>query len=93
MRVSLAAVGNWIKSFGRLDPQVAFGDGPPMPPRTAPPATEVAGLSVDVLEASEDVITGTRRSIKAIRNAANLSLTPAHEGDAPMRLNANKPEW
>ncbi|PIL35193.1 hypothetical protein GSI_02983 [Ganoderma sinense ZZ0214-1] len=34
VRVSLAAVGQWIRSLGRLDPVTAFKDGVPLPPRS-----------------------------------------------------------
>ena len=34
MRVSLAAVGRWIRSLGQLDPVVAFERGQPLPPRS-----------------------------------------------------------
>ena len=47
MRVSLAAVGQWIRSLGRVDAGVVFGEGRPLPPRSMEDP-EVASLAVEV---------------------------------------------
>ncbi|KAI0345624.1 CoA-transferase family III, partial [Trametopsis cervina] len=105
VRVSLAAVGNWIRSLGRLTPQLAFGSGAPhLPPRVAPQDEEVAALAVSVYESPSDdeddeAVPGRRRRrrrmrrMSVLRHAALLGSTPVREGEAPMRLDANAPRW
>ena len=93
MRVSLAAVGQWIRSLGRVDAGVAFGEGRPLPPRSMEDP-EVASLADEVKEAETHHTVGREpRTMKAVRHAAVLSETPVKEGDAPMRLDAHSPEW
>ena len=47
VRVSLAGVGRWIRSLGRLDPEQAFGyQTQPFPKRAWPLSEEIAKLSV-----------------------------------------------
>ena len=108
VRVSLAAVGQWICSLGRLDPATAFGQGRPMPPRTMPQAPEIAALTVPLIQltADEDTsatqseslepkskLTPTRRTMAAIRHAAILSETPVREEGSALRLDAHLPRW
>ena len=94
MRVSLAAVGQWIRSLGRLDPIIAFKDGPPLPPRSGDDP-EVVSFSATALEAETAVQKDgvERRRMRVVKHSAILSVTPAREEDAPMRLNAHSPEW
>ncbi|KAI0754607.1 CoA-transferase family III [Daedaleopsis nitida] len=93
VRVSLAAVGHWIRSLGRLEPQVAFGEGRPLPPRSMRDP-EVATLTTRVEEAGTLHNAGMeRRAIRAVRHAAVLSATPVREGEAPFRLDAHAPAW
>ena len=92
VRVSLAAVGQWIRSLGRLDPTTAFRDGIPLPsPSKEDP--EVAKYLTQVLETKTLHNDGKRKAIKALKHAAVLSATPVVEGEAPMRLDAHSPEW
>ncbi|KAF8208643.1 CoA-transferase family III domain-containing protein [Mycena galopus ATCC 62051] len=90
VRVSLAAVGQWIRSLGQLPPEEAFGpSAKPFPPRVLPPHPEIAELSIPWESNGGSKMT-------ALRHAAILSHTPVREGkssQAPMSLNAHSPEW
>lgn len=97
MRVSLAAVAQWMRSLGLLDAQTAFGKGPEYPQRTVPQAPELQSLSMDLM----GVHSGTdgqsddakRSRITAIKHAARLSVTPVKESEAPLELDTHKPNW
>lgn len=92
VRVSLAAVGSWIRSLGRLDPGVAFGQGTPFPPTVNPQDAEIASVSVPLLQSMGDrPLLCERKRMTAVRHAAALSTTSVEEGEAPMRLNAHDP--
>lgn len=90
--MSLAAVGQWIRSLGQLDPTTAFRDGPPLPPRDIDDP-EVSRYTTKVLQAKGANESGDRKTMTAVAHAAKLSATPAKEGEAPMRLDAHLPEW
>ncbi|KAI8986178.1 CoA-transferase family III [Trametes punicea] len=92
VRVSLAAVGRWIRSLGQLDPVLAFRDGPPLPPRSMED-TEVSRYAVKVQQAKGSTVRSEQKSMMALAHAAKLSVTPVKEGEAPMRLDAHAPEW
>ncbi|KAG6831345.1 hypothetical protein H0H92_011260 [Tricholoma furcatifolium] len=95
VRVSLAAVGQWIRSLGRLTPADAFGKGKPFPPRVVPLDPEIEKLSI-LWRKSEDSESGERREMTAVKQASVLSKTPVKEGlkrVAPMGLNVHKPTW
>ncbi|KAI0718214.1 CoA-transferase family III [Cerioporus squamosus] len=93
VRVSLAAVGRWIRSLGRVDPVTAFGEGKPLPPRSMSDP-EVISFTTEITEVESRHTAGReRKTMRAVRHAAVLSRTPAKEGDAPMRLDAHSPEW
>ena len=92
--MSLAAVGNWIRALGRLDPQTDFGEGEPLPPRTIPQHDEIAAISVSLKQSiDEKEIVAVPNTMIALQHAAVLSATPVHCGDAPMRLNAHGAKW
>ena len=98
VRVSLAAVGNWIRSFGRLDPQVAFGQGNSRPPRSVPQDEEIAAVAIQLDqsigdEGAQRISLRERKRMSAVGHSAKLSDTPVKEGEAPMRLYANTPRW
>ncbi|KAF9483445.1 CoA-transferase family III [Pholiota conissans] len=108
VRVSLAAVGKWIRSLGRLDPETAFGSlARPFPKRSWPPADEIKDLSVIWNERrgaeSMPITKSGRKKMTALRHAAILSKTPVREGlldeqkerhwGAPMRLDVDAPVW
>ena len=98
--MSLAAVGNWIRSLGQLD-STAFGEGKPLPPRTYPLDSEISALSVTLLKSKGDRLqdegrgepTKKRLKMTAIKHSAVLSETPVREDEAPMRLNAHSATW
>ncbi len=95
VRVSLAAVGHWIRSLGRLDPVIAFTDGRPLPTRSMDDS-EVVKFTTRFMEAKTRYKSDTekeRRVMTAVRHAAVLSATPVRQGDAPLRLDAHAPEW
>lgn len=88
VRVSLAAVGQWIRSLGRVSPR-----GPPFPPRVFPRHPEISNLSIPW---RQSVASDGRREMIAVKQAAVLSRTPAKEGptsEAPMALNVHTPTW
>ena len=91
VRVSLAAVGQWIRSLRRLDPVTAFRDGLLLPPRSMEDP-EVARYTSQVSEVKTPQ-GAERRSMRAVKHSAVLSATPAREEEAPMRLDAHLPEW
>ncbi|KAL6301987.1 CoA-transferase family III [Sparassis latifolia] len=91
VRVSLAAVGQWIRYLGRLDPMVAFGVGRPFPPHTLPQDPEIAVLATAVTQLASDKPAIEHHDMTAIRHAAILSKTPVMEGQAPMGLNVHEP--
>jgi hypothetical protein len=95
VRVSLAAVAQWLRSLGQLPPDTAFRDGRPLPKRMIPPDPEVAALSVTLHEATGDKRDVERclRTMTAIRHAAQLSVTPVKDVEAPMCLDRHQPVW
>ncbi|KAF8904080.1 CoA-transferase family III [Gymnopilus junonius] len=85
IRVSLAAVGQWIRSLGRHSPLEAFGpESKPFPKRRSFPLDpEVEALSVEWEERKGGSAKGEkrkRRRMMALRQAGVLSLTPLREG-------------
>ncbi|PPR02856.1 hypothetical protein CVT24_002334 [Panaeolus cyanescens] len=107
VRVSLAAVAEWVRSLGRLSPQDAFVKARPFP---QPRNKEIQALSVNWLErhvspghgSISENTSNTRRRMTALRHAAILSKTPVREGSvndpstteiwgAPMRLDVDDP--
>lgn len=88
--MSLAAVGQWIRSMSQLAPEEAFGSAAkPFPPKVLPLDPEIAALSVPWRSAGG-------RTMTALRHAAILSHTPVREGassQAPMALDAHPAEW
>ncbi|KAH9836210.1 CoA-transferase family III [Rhodofomes roseus] len=96
VRVSLAAVGQWIRSLGRFNPAVAFGEGRPLPSRSLPWPEELQLLAVSHLRHSGDHATANDKQperITAISHAAKLSHTPVEESGSPISLNAHNPAW
>lgn len=92
MRVSLAAVGQWLRSLGQISPEAAFGRGNPMPPIVFPPTEEIQNLST--MWAQSNHING--KSMTAIKHAAILSETPVKSGEdaaAPIVLNSSSAAW
>ena len=94
VRVSLAAVGQWIRSLGSIDPAIAFGQAKPLPPRSMDDP-EVSQFVARINEAkSIHHQEGTPRKVmRAVKHVAVLSGTPVREGEAPMKLDAHHPEW
>ncbi|KAJ3569378.1 hypothetical protein NP233_g5075 [Leucocoprinus birnbaumii] len=103
VRVSLTGVGQYLRSLGRIDPAVAFGEGRPLPGKA-----EISGevskyvnkwqiqpsqllIKKDVGEGGEEK--REEREMVALRHPAVLSVTPCVEGEAPTVLNANNAEW
>ena len=88
VQVSLAAVGQWLRSLGRLLPEEAFGkENSPLPSRTD---DEIRQLSV-----TWPTVNG-QSTVTAMRHPTILSGTPVREGasgSAPMVLNAHQARW
>ncbi|KAF8633875.1 hypothetical protein AX15_001206 [Amanita polypyramis BW_CC] len=88
VRVSLAAVGQWIRTFGRRSPEEAFGEGStPLPSRED---EEITKLSV-----TWPAVDG-KNSVTSLCHAAIFSKTPVKEGEsseAPLVLNAHPASW
>ncbi|KAF9555320.1 CoA-transferase family III [Agrocybe pediades] len=101
VRVSLAGVGNWIRSLGRIDATLAFGSEVKQFPKTRADE-EIVSLSTTWLE-RRGKDGGEGRKMTALRHAAVLAATPVREGSlngsdeddwgAPMRLDADEPVW
>lgn len=98
--MSLAAVGQWIRSLGRLSGDIAFGKGQRMPPRAIPQDPEISklsmnlplsGLDLNLDDKGEEV--GRRGVMRAIRHAAIFETTPIREMGPPMGLAMHPPEW
>ena len=90
VRVSLAAVGQWLRSLGRIPSHLAFQDAKSLPMVVSPPVDEVAKLSSNWTQ-SNCLSDGKRMT--ALRHAAILSETPVKEGEAPVVLNSSSPSW
>jgi hypothetical protein len=92
--VSLASVGQWIRSLGRLNPDEAFSKGMPLPPRTIPQDPEIAALSVTLKQSFRGSVSDKeRKTMTAIRHTAILEKTPVEEGETPMALDVHEAEW
>lgn len=93
--MSLASVGQWVRSLGRLSPQQAFIESTPFPARTAPPEKEIWNLGIEWLQSSCSDNEGQKK-MRTVRHAAILSATPVKEGEsalAPMRLDSHEASW
>ncbi|KAJ3996636.1 CoA-transferase family III domain-containing protein [Lentinula boryana] len=94
VRVSLAAVAQWLRSLGRVPPEVGFGQAAkPMPSVSFPPDVEVRKLSSEWAQSFHSS-NGTRMT--ALKHAAILSKTPVKDGNettAPIILDCSSPEW
>jgi len=103
VRVSLAAVGQWIRSLGRISAQEAFREGKPLPKREDQEITKLR-LEWNERMGQDKGDNWERRRMAALRHAAVLSRTPVREGilqtdesleseesdwGAPMRLDAD----
>ncbi|KIK69912.1 hypothetical protein GYMLUDRAFT_34311 [Collybiopsis luxurians FD-317 M1] len=90
VRVSLAAVGQWLRSFGRISPAVAFGSAKLLPVVSSPPVDEIRALSSEWVECNDPT---NGRKMTALKHAGVLSVTPVREGEAPMVLNSASAQW
>ncbi|KAF5376806.1 hypothetical protein D9757_008876 [Collybiopsis confluens] len=90
VRVSLAAVGQWLKSLGCIPPTTAYGIARPLPMVTYPPVQEVKDLSSEWVERNDPT---HGRKMTALTHAGILSETPAREREAPMGLNSDSAWW
>ncbi|KZT69200.1 CoA-transferase family III [Daedalea quercina L-15889] len=94
VRVSLAAVGKWIRSLGRLDPGVAFGKGSPLPSPNLPWPNELQSLSVSCIRIAGEYTEDKRpKEMTCISHTARLSKTPVVETGSPISLNSHAPIW
>ncbi|EJC97965.1 CoA-transferase family III [Fomitiporia mediterranea MF3/22] len=96
VRVSLAAVGQWIRSLGRIEPHAAFEKSLSLPSGAVPWPDELITHSVNLRQSRPDSNTQDETQLKkmtAVAHAAKLSLTPVVEGEAPLRLDANEAKW
>ncbi|KAF5351563.1 hypothetical protein D9758_007210 [Tetrapyrgos nigripes] len=98
VQVSLAAVGQWIRSLGKVSPEEAFGKGKPLPSSSFPQHEEIQRLSVDWPQSNQ--LHGRSRTMTALRHAAVLSRTPVREGrveegepGAPLVLDSSQATW
>jgi len=94
VRVTLSATLLWIRRFGVLTPDTAFGEGPPLPPRGVPLDPEVAAASTTIERDPGDFGGGEGgQKLSVIRHAVHFSGLRIKEGNAPMRLDAHRAEW
>ncbi|KAI5896392.1 CoA-transferase family III [Schizophyllum commune H4-8] len=87
VRVSLAGVGQWIRSLGRLSPEDAFLHATPLPPPSLPHAPEIQELSGVWHDPAGQPV------LKAIKHSAVMEKTPVKQGRAPIKLNIDAPRW
>ncbi|KAL1704608.1 CoA-transferase family III domain-containing protein [Schizophyllum commune] len=87
VRVSLAGVGQWIRSLGRLSPEDAFLRAPPLHPPTLPQAPEIQELTGVWHDPKGEPV------LQAIKHSAIMEKTPVKQGRAPIKLNADLPRW
>jgi hypothetical protein len=90
VRVSLAGVAQYLRSLGRIPPEVAFGLGKPLPPTGVPLSSEVQRFSSEWKVSSAS---GRVGPMVALRHPAVMSLTPCLEKEAPVVLNAHEAKW
>ena len=104
VRVSLASVGNWVRSLGRLGPD-GFKNAA-LPKRMYPPDGEIAALSTTLKiaklrrytqqnldgEPGQDKV-HSGGTMLALSHSAILEWTPVHVTDAPVGLNVDEPCW
>ncbi|KAL5501625.1 hypothetical protein ACEPAH_8885 [Sanghuangporus vaninii] len=102
VRVSLAGVAQWIRSFGQLDPKIAFRPDLALPTGALPWPEELVRYSTKIRQVcpddySEDTTQDSDAHspcrMTAIGHAAKLSITPVREGEAPLRLDAHQARW
>lgn len=97
MHVSLESVALWLRNMGSLSAEEAYEESEPLPERSLPLPSEVAGFSITIERDDGDVAPETDQptgsTMTVIRHAAEMEATRIKEGKAPMRLNAHKPEW
>jgi len=96
VNVSLAAVGQWIRSLGRVPPQEAFGEGKPLPSSMFPQDEEIRRLSTPWTQSNLSI----SGRMTALKHAGVLSHTPVREGrveegepGAPLVLNSSTAVW
>ncbi|KAF9453123.1 CoA-transferase family III [Macrolepiota fuliginosa MF-IS2] len=91
VRVSLAGVGQWLRSLGRIPPEAAFIQGRSLPPKMAS-----HGLHPEIqsLASNWKVSSASGYSeMVALKHPAVLSVTPCVEKEAPVVLNAHEAKW
>lgn len=88
--MSLAGVAQYLRFLGRIPPEIAFGEGRPLPPKLAPEMHPEVQAFVTQYKVNSSQ---KRRELVALRHPAVLSVTPCVEGEAPLVLNAHKAEW
>ncbi|KAH9932925.1 CoA-transferase family III [Fomitopsis serialis] len=94
VRVSLAAVGKWIRSLGRLDSAVGLGEGRPLPSPRLPWPDELQSLAISCVRVAGDHDEGKEpEKMTAISHAAKLSRSPVLETGSPISLHAHNPTW
>ncbi|KAI0785118.1 CoA-transferase family III domain-containing protein [Abortiporus biennis] len=95
VRVSLAAVGQWIRHLGQMDPTVAFRAGKPLPQN--PESDEIKEFSLTIPRSSdfgeESLMTKCPSTLTAVRHAATFSKTSRLEGISPTSLHTSAPGW
>ncbi|PFH53353.1 hypothetical protein AMATHDRAFT_137868 [Amanita thiersii Skay4041] len=105
VRVSLAGVGQWIRSLGRVLPEEGFGRGKKFPSRGDLEIERMCVTWSAVKDEKNDDDNGSDgygagsdgvRRIQAIRHPAVMSMTPVREGSeglAALRLDGHEATW
>jgi len=62
VRTSLAAVGQWLRSLGRIDPKIAFREAQQLPESSVPMPQEIQDLSEEAIAANGDNIVGVKHA-------------------------------
>lgn len=88
VRVSLAGVGQWIRSLGRLSPEDAFLRAAPLPAAALPQDSEIQAVSESWHDDEGQPV------MTAIKHSADMERTPVIQGGyAPVTLDASHPAW
>jgi len=104
VRVSLACVGNWIRSLGRLGP-TGFTNARPLPKRIYPLDPEIAELSMEIPirhakgalgahDVGEELMSNDSPSVMTALKHSAIFDKPSHILiEAPIRLHMDHPMW
>ncbi|KAI0029141.1 CoA-transferase family III [Vararia minispora EC-137] len=97
VHVSLESVALWMRNLGMLTADEVYDeedrDMPQLPPRERDPARGPSKFGLDLDDRVAAVSQKEWEFLSCVSHAAELELTPAIMGKAPVTYNAHKPRW